>query len=141
MKRKLLRILSVCLLALMLISMLPAVSAADLSINSTNFPDAKFRELVKTFDKNSDGKLSAAEIGAVTEIDCHNKEIANLTGIAYFTKLQELNATSNNLSAVDLSKNTELKYLDIGFNQLTKLDVSALTKLESMDVWPTSSRP
>ena len=135
MKRKLLRILSVCLLALMLLSMLPAVSAADLSINSTNFPDAKFRELVKTFDKNSDGKLSAAEIGAVTEIDCHSKEIANLTGIAYFTKLQDLNATSNNLSAVDLSKNTELKYLDIGFNQLTKLDVSALTKLESMDVW------
>lgn len=43
----------------------------EIPINGTTFPDETFRNLVSAdFDKNSDGFLSAAEIGAVTDIRC-----------------------------------------------------------------------
>ena len=48
-------------------------------VNGTTFPDSNFRDLVSAdFDKNSDGFLSAAEIGAVTDIRCRWRCIASL---------------------------------------------------------------
>ena len=62
----------------------------DVEINATNFPDATFMAYVKTFDTDNNGILSQAELAAVTEIDVKEKEIANLKGIEYFTKLEKL---------------------------------------------------
>lgn len=76
-------------------------------VNGTTFPDSNFRDLVSAdFDKNSDGFLSAAEIGAVTDIRCRWRCIASLKGIEYFTSLQTLDCYSNQLTSLDLSANT-----------------------------------
>ena len=109
-----------------------AVQSAGVTIDNTNFPDANFRTVVKKFDTNQDSSLSDTEIAAVEEIDCYDKGISNLKGIEYFTALRSLSCGRNQLTSLDVSKNTALTYLHCSYNQLTSLDVSkntALTKL------------
>ena len=110
-----------------------AVQSAGVTIDNTNFPDANFRTVVKKFDTNQDSSLSDTEIAAVKKINCSNKGITNLKGIEYFTSLNILLCTDNQLTALDVSENTALTELDCRFNKLTALDVSkntAMTKLE-----------
>ena len=106
-----------------------AVQSAGVAIDNTNFPDANFRTFVKNFDTNKDDSLSDTEIAAVEEIDCYNKGISNLKGIEYFTALRSLNCGYNQLTALDVSKNTTLTKLYCKNNQLTVLDVSKNTAL------------
>ena len=110
-----------------------AEGETDVSINETNFPDANFRTVVKEYDIDKDENLSRAEIEAVKEIKCYNKDIRSLTGIEYFTALQTLKCYSNQLTSLDISGNTALKSLDCAKNQLAALDVSQNTALESLD--------
>ena len=109
-----------------------AVQSAGVAIDDTNFPDANFRTIVEHYDTNKDSSLSDTEIAAVEAIDCYDKGISNLKGIEYFTALRSLSCGRNQLTALDVSKNTALTYLHCSYNQLTSLDVSkntALTKL------------
>ena len=106
-----------------------AVQSAGVAIDNTNFPDANFRTVVENYDTNKDGSLSDTEIAAVEEIDCYDKGISNLKGIEYFTALRSLNCGRNQLTALDVSKNTTLTELHCSGNQLTKLDVSKNTAL------------
>ena len=110
-----------------------AVQSAGVTIDNTNFPDANFRTVVKKFDTNQDSSLSDTEIAAVEEIDCYDKGISNLKGIEYFTALRSLSCGRNQLTALDVSKNTALTYLDCWGNSLTKLDVSKNTALTYLD--------
>ncbi len=105
-------------------------------VNGTTFPDSNFRDLVSAdFDKNSDGFLSAAEIGAVTDIRCRWRCIASLKGIEYFTSLQTLDCYSNQLTSLDLSANTALTTLNCGNNWLSFLNVSSNTALTNLDCY------
>ena len=106
-----------------------AVQSAGVAIDNTNFPDANFRTFVKNFDTNKDDSLNDTEIAAVEEIDCYDKGISNLKGIEYFTALRSLNCGYNQLTALDVSKNTTLTKLYCKNNQLTVLDVSKNTAL------------
>ena len=131
------RLLSILLMCCMVLTLLPtavfAEGETDVSINETNFPDANFRTVVKEYDTDKDENLSRAEIEAVKEIKCYNKDIRSLTGIEYFTALQTLKCYSNQLTSLDISENTALKSLDCAKNQLAALDVSQNTALESLD--------
>ncbi len=113
---------------------LPTAEAADdVTVNAANFPDANFRSYVSAnCDTDGDGFLSDSEIAAVTSISVSNKSISSLRGVEFFTSLQELRCLGNQLTALDVSKNTELKYLACGDNQLTALDVSFNSKLEQL---------
>ena len=131
---KLVRKLCSLLLAVMMVMTACPVQAVTITvpINEANFPDANFRAVVSTFDKNGDEQLDDAEIAAVTEIDCKEKNISSLKGIGCFTALTYLACVGNQLTALDVSKNTALKWLFCRDNQLTALDVSnnmALTTL------------
>ena len=106
-----------------------AVQSAGVAIDNNNFPDANFRTIVEGFDTNKDDSLSDTEIAAVEEIDCYDKGISNLKGIEYFTALRSLNCGYNQLTALDVSKNTTLTKLYCKNNQLTVLDVSKNTAL------------
>ena len=91
-------------------------------------PDAAFRDVLKKFDTDSDGIVSRAEADAVTELDLEwdwtSAQISDLQGIGFFTELQVLNASYQNLNAVDLSKNTKLKRINLEFNFIKSLDLS-----------------
>ena len=99
------------------------------AIDATNFPDENFRNWLLAQDYGADGKLTSAEIAGVEEIDVQEKEIADLTGIAYFTNLIALNCSLNQLTTLDVSNNTALTFMDCSENQLTTLDLSNNTAL------------
>ena len=107
-----------------------ALNAADIAIDSTNFPDVNFCSFVKTnFDRDGDGYLNPGEILSVSEINCQKNNIRNLTGIEYFRVLKNLNCSENQLTSLDVSQNTMLGNLHCSDNQLTSLDISRNMKL------------
>ncbi|MBR6456334.1 MAG: ribosomal protein L7/L12 [Prevotella sp.] len=106
--------------------------AGAIAINEANFPDEKFRNWLLAQDYGTDEILTPAEIDTVTSINVSGKSIADLTGIEHFTALTTLYCYSNQLTSLDVSKNTALKYLDCGNNKLTALDVSKNTALKSL---------
>lgn len=110
-------------------------SVAD--INSTNFPNDKFREYIsaKEFDLNLDGKLSDFEISKIKFINLSNyaEAIDNMKGIELFSALESLYCNYNsNLTGIDLSNNTKLKVLHVNNNGLLTLDVSKNTALTEL---------
>ena len=108
-------------------------TGGDVAINETNFPDEKFRNVVKQYDIDSDNVLSPDEIAGVTEIDCSGCGITSLKGIEYFTLLTKLNCEYNQLTSLDVSGCTALKSLSCSNNQLTELDVGKNMELGYLD--------
>ena len=164
MRKKSTRLLSAALAACMMLSVLPvgafaaepgaeeqengasaqadAVDSEFVEINSTNFPDQVFRKYVEdNIDKadttgQKDDKLSQAERDAVTEISITNTNCTDLTGIAYFANLTELNCYHNQLTTLDVSKNAKLSALRCYNNGMEKLnlgDITSLTVLQCED--------
>ena len=127
--------LSILLCLVMVVGLLPtaAFAAGSVEINETNFPDAKFRSFVKeNLDKNKDDILDAMEIAAVKMIEANNMGIKSLEGVGFFTALETLKCWDNELTGLDLSKNTALKDLQCSNSKLQSLDLSQnpnLTKL------------
>lgn len=101
----------------------------DVEINETNFPDPTFREYVKRFDNNRNGKLSNSEINVVKNIDVSEKNIQSIKGVEFFVDLEELECVKNKISDINVSKNTKLKKLNCEWNELTNLDVTKNTSL------------
>ena len=113
----------------------------SVAINSTNFPDAKFRAYISTyFDLDHDNSLSDAEIANATAIRITDSELASLQGISYFTNLQALQIQNAVIQSIDLSSNTGLTSLQLtntsGLSTLTGL--SNLTNLKSLTLVHTS---
>ena len=78
------------------------------------------------------GIISDATLASITNINASYKKISSLQGIEYFTDLTLLRCTSNNLTLLDVTKNTKLTYLECSYNQLTSLDVSKNTNLTEL---------
>ena len=105
---------------------------ADVEINETNFPDANFRSYLLSKEYGSDGVITDAEIAEITYIEVKEMNIANLKGIEFFTALAGLSCSNNQLTALDLSKNSALVYLQCSNNQLTSLDITKNTVLTGL---------
>lgn len=128
-------ILSVFLVVAMLFGTVPLTAMAEegkVQINETNFPDERFRDFVKKYDKDSDGAFDKTELDAVTSISLSLLNVSDLKGIEYFTALTELECYSNQLKTLDLSQNTALTKLECGNNQLESLDLSKNTALTEL---------
>ena len=128
--------LSLTLSLVLALTFLPGMALAaegDVEINKDNFPDANFRAYIsEELDTDKDNSLSADEIAAVETIDVSRKEIKNLTGIEHFKNLTKLLCYNNQLTTLDVSKNTALTLLTCDNNQLTSLDVSKNAKLTKL---------
>ena len=116
----------------------PGTSQRDetggIPIDSTHFPDDNFIAYVELrCDKDGDGTLSQAELDGVTELYVAYANIKDLTGIELFPYLEKLDCKNNNLTRLDVSKNTKLTKLYCEFNQLTSLDLSKNTALTELN--------
>ena len=122
---------------LLFVTLLASLSAwADVEINETNFPDANFRNWLLAQETGEDGILTDEEIVGVYfgAIQVGGMEIADLTGIAFFTALEDLECYENHLTTLDVSHNTALAIgLDCSDNQLTSLNVSNNPNLTSIN--------
>ena len=95
-----------------------------------DFPDENFRAYVfGNFDSDGDGVLSEDECYYVWEIIVNTDDVESLQGIEHFPNLGSLDCSgsgsgSGKLTSLDISKNTMLSDLNCSGNQLTSLDVS-----------------
>ena len=132
----------------------------DVKINEMTFPDEDFRNWVLAQEYGKDGVLTEEEIAEVTYMNLFPQNIIaeghiqSLKGIEYFTAMTKLVCSRNELTELDLSKNTaltwlecygnhltelylsnnpELTYLDCKSNELTTLDVSSCTRLTELN--------
>ena len=119
-------------------------------IDDYNFPDEYFNAYLKTQVYGLDGFITDDEIKKLTWLYVgYTGNVSNLKGIEYFTELKELSCNDNQLTNLDVSKNTALMTLNCSNNQLTNIDVSknvALTglycsknQLASLDVSKNTS--
>ena len=98
-------------------------------IDEEHFPDAVFREVVNSYDRNRDGSLSVEECGEVRTLNMVLKGIQNLEGIKYFYDLTSLDCASNYLKKLDLRGLTSLYSLRCQSNVLENLDLSGCANL------------
>lgn len=113
-------------------------SAAGVAINEQNFPDPVFRSYVSSnFDVNvKDGILDSAEL-TVYSMNCagtqaQNKGIKSLKGIEYFPSLEKLYCSYNQLTELDLTRNTNLEIVECRNNNLKRLDVGANARFQRL---------
>ena len=88
------------------------------------------RKLIELkYDDIIDGYVSKDGIKYCRELDLSKLGLFDLKGIEAFDSLRKLNGSHNQLTSMDLSKNTKLVKLDVSDNQLTSIDLSKNTEL------------
>lgn len=124
-------------MAIMLL--MPAHGMAQVKINETNFPDAKFRHFVDSISGNTH-VLSQATIKATTTFGKRLEKygVSDLTGLKYFTNLSTLDCQNNpSLTSIDLSGNKKLQIIYTQKCNITSLDFSnnpAMTYINCSDM-------
>ena len=108
------------------------VGFEGVEIDGLHFPDANFRTILLEGEYGADGFFSRQELLKVTDLYIGDKNISDLTGIEYFTKLKYLYCYGNQLTCLDLRNNTSLIELWCSGNKLTKLDTSNNTALNKL---------
>ena len=98
------------------------------SISDDNFQSYLYKEGIIV----TEGTVAYGDIKVISKVSCHEIYIRDLEGIQYFTALTHLECSSNQLTSLDVSKNTALTYLSCWENQLTSLDVSKNTALTNL---------
>lgn len=95
--------------------------------------DSAFRrrilQLMETYDTDKDGKLSEEEAAAVPYLSLNGaynvikEKISSLQGIEYFTGIELLDCSNNQLTSLDLSHNLKLDDLVCNYNELVALTI------------------
>ncbi|WP_298509040.1 M4 family metallopeptidase [uncultured Kordia sp.] len=81
----------------------------------TAIPDANFEAALEALgydDISADGQVPTALIEVVTSLNVNSQGIADLTGIADFTALENLECRSNSLTTLDVGANLSIEVLD-----------------------------
>ena len=98
-----------------------------------NIPDEKFLEYcINHFDSNQDGSITTNELNQITSLDISGLGIRNIDGISYFTSLEELNCSSNDIENLDLTQNFELRTLSCSNNQISLINISNCKKIKDI---------
>ncbi len=85
-------------------------------------------------DDEVDGSVLDSNASTVTSLVMNDKGISSLDGISAFTDLENLWVNDNQISTLDLSRNTALKFVFAGNNGLTDVNVRTLLILEKLSV-------
>ncbi|MCL2003234.1 MAG: hypothetical protein FWG72_04415 [Oscillospiraceae bacterium] len=96
------------------------------------FPDAGFEAAVRKILGKPAGAILVPDVARIKTLDVQSRQIADLTGIEYFTALESLFAGGNQMTALDVSHNAALTRLDVWGNRLTVLNVRHNPLLEQL---------
>ena len=90
-------------------------NAATTTAEEVHIPDANFKKYLlehKKINLNGDSEISLEEAkGFKGKLACSDMGIRDMTGLSSFTSITKLRCTYNELTKLDLSKNTELIWL------------------------------
>ena len=86
--------------------------------------DANFERVIRELLEKPTGNLYNTDLERVLGLDASYRGIKSVKGIEYMTNLEGIDLTYNQLTSVDLSKNTNLQYLYIENNNLQKIDLT-----------------
>ena len=107
-------------------------------ISDENFEQALIDQGIDDF---IDGKVRLDRVEALKTLQIKTDYgITSLSGIEFFTSLETLWVWHNDLSSIDVSKNTKLVYLGLYDNPITSLDVRQNTSLQILSVSETKVR-
>jgi len=111
-----------------------SVSLTSLS-QTVNIPDANFKNALlnqsPVIDTNGDGEIQITEAEATTDVVVFDSNVSDLTGLEAFINLEFLQASFNNIDAIDTSFFPNLEILSISFNALQNLDLSQNLNLDT----------
>ena len=128
--------IALLVLAVLFWNTLPNFFAAQSINNPSYFPDPNFLAAVQEFmECGPNGrflKSDAAEKKAM--LNCRGRKIKSLEGIEYFTSVTGLDCSNNQLTALDVTKNSDLTFLNCSKNQLTHIDFSQNLGLTLLDL-------
>lgn len=80
--------------------------------------------LLSVADADKDGKITAAEAEAVTEVDFSGKKVSSVLGLEWFTALKKINASNNEIAEFDATVFSKLVTLNVSNNKIKALDIS-----------------
>ncbi len=83
-----------------------------------------------SIDTNGDSEIQISEALQIKYLKISNSNISNLSGIEFFTNLENLQCSNNQISSMNISNLINLKYLYCSSNQLTNLNVLSSTNLK-----------
>lgn len=104
-------------------------------ISDIEFTDANFKQaLVNNPSINTDGNdgISRAEAQNVVNLDLSGKKIASMAELSYFTNLETLTVSDNQLTELDVTALPKLKELSCDNNKIAKLDITKNSLLTSI---------
>lgn len=110
----------------------PFYGSGCVALNPTNFPDPGFRQYLTVNYGIKNSILTSDNISAIGALNIVDKSIHDLTGIEYLTSLSYLNCSGNEITSLDLSKNTNLSYVDCSNNKLTELVLGNSDRLSNL---------
>ena len=122
------------IVAILLLVNFTSFALADVTINSSNFPDNIFRQYVSEhFDHDDNGILTDDEIYQVNGVEIEEEAgLESLAGIENFYNLTYITCQKNKLTSLNLSKNPKIMILTLHDNNLAALDVSDLKELTEL---------
>ncbi|MBE15804.1 MAG: hypothetical protein ABNH00_07975 [Dokdonia sp.] len=102
----------------------------------TTIPDPAFEQALIDLgiDNELDGTVLTSRLEGETTLLLADKNISNLTGIADFVDLENIRASNNPITTVDVSRNTTLLFIKLENTPLSSINVSNLTALEKLEL-------
>ena len=95
---------------------------------TSKFTDPIFRaEVYKLIGKSNGAPIYCRDVANITTLNIQNMGITSLNGIEYFTALERLDCSNNQLRSLDVSRNAKLQWLNCSDNNLWSLNVSNTT--------------
>ncbi|MDE7373795.1 MAG: hypothetical protein K2M86_00460, partial [Odoribacter sp.] len=105
-------------------------------IDITNKFDPEFARILQEKEYIQDAThITVGEVDEISSLYLNDSQLTSLQGIEYFTALTELECNNNQLTTLDVSKNTKLRSLQCYLNQLTTLDISQNTALLQLECY------
>ena len=121
------------LLAFLLLLLSLWLTAQEISFVDTNLLNALLQHQPPV-DTDQNGTISMQEAVAVDTLILSSKQIDSALELTYFTSLQYLNVSDNQLDTLSLVQWPNLSYLNVDYNHLTSLDFSQNPQLHYVSI-------
>lgn len=114
-------------------------NAIDWSTSCTriNITDANFLKalIASGVDLNNNKIIERFEAQVVVKLDISGKSISNVSGIEYFTSLQNFNCSNNSISSLDIHKNKAITSFNCSFNPGLAQVCLNISQTYISDIW------